>query len=173
MDQDHLAAARHLITFARDIEYNDTRYPPNDVKEAAAALEAYIDTAAIFPLDALTIVIEAVSEGGYQYDIYTGTPGEIESAALPREGRAVLAAVRKGGPFGYSKDGSTFGNFEGNLPKKRRGHYREFTVETPGARNRGARRIVCGGESADWGRNAPSACYYTDDHYATFSRIRE
>ena len=100
-------------------------------------------------------------------------PGEIESAALPREGRAVLAAVRKGGPFAYSKDGSTFGNFEGNLPKKRRGYYREFTVETPGARNRGARRIVCGGESGDWGRNAPSACYYTDDHYATFRRIRE
>lgn len=100
-------------------------------------------------------------------------PGEIESTALPREGRTVLAAVRKGGPFAYSKDGSTFGNFEGNLPKKRRGYYREFTVETPGARNRGARRIVCGGESTDWGRNAPSACYYTDDHYATFRRIRE
>lgn len=79
MDQDHLAAARHLITFARDIEYNDTRYAHSDVKEAAAALEAYIDSAAILPLDALTIVIEAVSEGGYQYDIYTAAPGEIES----------------------------------------------------------------------------------------------
>ena len=79
MDQDHLAAARHLITFARDVEYNDTRYPANDVKKAAAALEAYIDSAAVLPMDALTIVIEAVTEGGYQYDIYTGTPGEIES----------------------------------------------------------------------------------------------
>ena len=79
MDQEHLAAARHLITFARDIEYNDTRYAPNGVKEAAAALEAYIESATILPMDALTIVIEAVSEGGYQYDIYTGTPGEIES----------------------------------------------------------------------------------------------
>ncbi len=105
--------------------------------------------------------------------VFALAPGEIESAALPREGRAVLVAVRKGGPFTYSKDGSAFGNFEGNLPKKRRGYYREFTVETPGARNRGARRIVCGGESGDWGRNAPSACYYTDDHYATFRRIRE
>ena len=79
MDQEHLAAARHLITFARDIEYNDTRYAPSGVKEAAAALEAYIDNAAFLPMDALTIVIEAVSEGGYQYDIYTGAPGEIES----------------------------------------------------------------------------------------------
>ena len=63
-------------------------------------------------------------------------PGEIELAALPREGRVVYAAIRKGGPFAYSKDGSTFGNFEGRLPKKRRGYYREYTVETPGARNR-------------------------------------
>lgn len=100
-------------------------------------------------------------------------PGEIESAALPREGRAVLSAVRTGGPFAYSKDGRAFGNFEGNLPNQRRGYYREFTVATPGARNRGARRIVCGGEAGDWQRNAPSACYYTDDHYATFRRIRE
>lgn len=100
-------------------------------------------------------------------------PGEIELAALPREGRTVYAAIRKGGPFAYPKDGSTFGNFEGLLPKKRRGYYREYTVETPGARNRGARRIVCGAESRDWERNAPEACYYTDDHYASFRRIRE
>ena len=100
-------------------------------------------------------------------------PGEIELAALPREGRVVYSAIRKGGPFAYSKDGSTFGNFEGRLPKKRRGYYREFTVETPGARNRGARRIVCGAESRDWERNAPESCYYTDDHYTSFRRIRE
>ncbi len=100
-------------------------------------------------------------------------PGEIEIAALPREGRSVYAAIRKGGPFAYPKDGSTFGNFEGHLPKKRRGYYREYTVETPGARNRGARRIVCGGESREWERNAPASCYYTDDHYASFRRIRE
>lgn len=100
-------------------------------------------------------------------------PGEIELAALPREGRTVYAAIRKGGPFAYPKDGSTFGNFEGQLPKKRRGYYREYTVETPGARNRGARRIVCGAEARDWERNAPEACYYTDDHYASFRRIRE
>ena len=79
MDQEHLTAARHLITFARDIDYNDTRYAPSGVKEAATALEAYIDSAAILPMDALTIVIETVTEGGYQFDIYTGTPGEIES----------------------------------------------------------------------------------------------
>jgi ribonuclease T1 len=99
-------------------------------------------------------------------------PGEIDAANLPREGRAVLSAIHAGGPFAYDKDGVTFGNREGALPKKSRGFYREYTVPTPGARNRGARRIVCGGESADWKRNAPAACYYTDDHYASFRRIK-
>lgn len=97
---------------------------------------------------------------------------EIELAALPREGRTVHAKILKGGPFTYTKDGATFGNFEGALPRKKRGYYREYTVETPGARNRGARRIVCGAEAADWARNEPAACYYTDDHYATFRKIR-
>ncbi len=107
------------------------------------------------------------------FPAFAFAPGDIDATALPREGRAVFAAIRKGGPFASPKDGSTFGNFEGNLPKKRRGFYREYTVETPGARNRGARRIVCGGESRDWERNAPAACYYTDDHYASFRRIKE
>ena len=79
MDQEHLAAARHLIMFARDIEYNDTRYAPTGVNEAAAALEAYIESADILPMAALTIVIQAVPEGGYQFDVYAGTPVEIES----------------------------------------------------------------------------------------------
>lgn len=97
----------------------------------------------------------------------------VDAGALPREARAVLAAVRAGGPFAYAKDGSTFGNYENILPRQRRGYYREFTVDTPGARNRGARRIVCGGEARDWSRNAPAACYYTDDHYASFRRIKD
>lgn len=101
------------------------------------------------------------------------TPGVVEVAQLPREARAVLAAIRAGGPFAYAKDGSTFGNYEGVLPRQKRGYYREFTVDTPGSRNRGARRVVCGAEARDWSRNAPAACWYTDDHYATFRRIQE
>lgn len=100
-------------------------------------------------------------------------PDEIPAASLPREGRVVLAAVRAGGPFAYPKDGVTFGNYEKRLPARRRGFYREYTVATPGERTRGARRIVCGGEAAEWARNAPQACWYTADHYASFRRIVE
>lgn len=96
---------------------------------------------------------------------------EVNLAALPREGRAVHAQILKGGPFTYAKDGATFGNFESVLPRRKRGYYREYTVDTPGARNRGARRIVCGAEAAQWSRNDPAACYYTDDHYASFRLI--
>jgi ribonuclease T1 len=92
--------------------------------------------------------------------------GAIALAELPAEGRRTYKAIFDGGPFRYEKDGSVFGNRERLLPRQARGHYREYTVETPGARNRGGRRIVCGGE-----RVAPAACWYTADHYASFRRI--
>jgi ribonuclease T1 len=93
---------------------------------------------------------------------------EVDARALPREAREVLVTIRAGGPFRYERDGVVFGNRERILPAQARGYYHEYTVPTPGARNRGARRIVCGGPKA-----APAVCYYSDDHYASFSRIRE
>ena len=95
-------------------------------------------------------------------------PGEIAASELPAEARDVLARVKSGGPFRYERDGVVFGNREHQLPEHKRGYYHEYTVPTPGAKNRGARRIVCGG-----GPTAPEACYYTADHYRTFARIRE
>ena len=86
---------------------------------------------------------------------------------LPAEAQDTYRRVLEGGPFPYAKDGITFGNRERLLPSKRRGYYREYTVKTPGARDRGARRIVCGGAVAP----SPDTCYYTDDHYASFRRI--
>jgi ribonuclease T1 len=86
---------------------------------------------------------------------------------LPAEARAVDRAIRSGGPFAYPKDGIVFANRERLLPAERRGYYREYTVATPGARDRGARRIVCGGTQPA----APLACYYSNDHYASFRRI--
>lgn len=83
---------------------------------------------------------------------------------LPDEAAATLAAIARGGPFEHRQDGVTFGNYEGLLPKQPRGYYREYTVETPGARTRGTRRIITGG-------NPPEVYYYTDDHYRSFRRF--
>ncbi|WP_137942693.1 ribonuclease [Burkholderiales bacterium C2] len=91
----------------------------------------------------------------------------VALAALPREAQNTHRLVLAGGPFPYDKDGSVFGNRERLLPSKARGYYREYTVKTPGARNRGARRLVCGGKPP----TNPDACFYTDDHYASFKRI--
>jgi ribonuclease T1 len=97
---------------------------------------------------------------------------EVPIADLPNEARDTLALIRKGGPFPYRKDGATFGNFEKRLPLKARGYYREYTVPTPGARDRGARRIVAGA-GADGDVRTSGEYYYTDDHYRTFRRVRE
>lgn len=91
----------------------------------------------------------------------------VALAALPAEARQTEQMIRNSGPFPYAKDGSVFGNRERMLPRQARGYYREYTVKTPGSRDRGARRIVCGGLVAA----APNACYYTADHYASFRRI--
>ena len=93
---------------------------------------------------------------------------EIALAELPAEARDVLGRIKSDGPFRYDRDGIVFGNREHRLPPQSRGYYHEYTVPTPGANNRGGRRIVCGGP-----RTTPYACYYTSDHYQTFRRIRE
>jgi len=100
--------------------------------------------------------------------VVQGTPATIALAELPRQGQETYERIREGGPFPYDKDGTVFGNRERLLPIQKRGFYREYTVKTPGARNRGARRIVCGGPV-----RTPHACYYTADHYASFRRIVE
>jgi ribonuclease T1 len=96
-----------------------------------------------------------------------GPRAKILLLELPPEGVRTYRAIRSGGPFPYAKDGTVFVNREQLLPSRSRGFYREYTVPTPGARDRGARRIVCGGAK----RTAPEACYYTADHYASFRLI--
>ena len=125
----------------------------------------------------------------------------VPVAELPPEARVTLRLIEQGGPFPYPRDGVVFGNYERALPQRERGYYHEYTVKTPGTRNRGARRIVCGIVPAR-GRpmgspvkdtppdtrppGGPGAaplqssdpfalpeCYYTDDHYRSFRRIRE
>lgn len=89
----------------------------------------------------------------------------LDPATLPAEAIATLQLIERGGPFPYRKDGTVFQNRERLLPDKPRGYYREYTVPTPGERDRGARRIVTGG-------NPPASYYYTDDHYRSFHRIQ-
>lgn len=95
-------------------------------------------------------------------------PGAIAVAELPPEARQTLGLIKRGGPFPYAKDGSTFGNFERRLPYRPRGYYHEYTVRTPGSRDRGPRRIISGGDPP-----AFAEFYYTDDHYRSFRRIQE
>jgi ribonuclease T1 len=87
----------------------------------------------------------------------------VAVAALPKEAQQSLKLIDQGGPFPYSRDGVVFGNLEKILPKQDRGYYHEYTVKTPGAQDRGARRIVTGKNSER---------YYTDDHYKSFRRIQ-
>ncbi|QDL56276.1 ribonuclease [Rhodoferax aquaticus] len=90
----------------------------------------------------------------------------IALSAMPLQGQQTYQLILSGGPFPYEKDGTVFGNRERLLPSQKRGFYLEYTVKTPGASNRGARRIVCGGP-----RTKPEACFYTADHYASFRKI--
>ncbi|MFE7552884.1 ribonuclease domain-containing protein [Streptomyces gardneri] len=86
----------------------------------------------------------------------------VRAADLPPEARRTLDLIARGGPYPYAKDGAGFSNFERILPRKERGYYREYTVKTPGERDRGARRIVTGRDGE---------IYWTDDHYETFREV--
>ncbi len=101
-----------------------------------------------------------------------GEIGQIGVGELPREARETLALIKRGGPFPYRKDGTTFQNRERRLPGKPRGYYSEYTVRTPWERDRGARRIIAG-KGATGDPATSGEYYYTDDHYETFRRIRE
>lgn len=120
----------------------------------------------------LCLLVLALVSGACSPRVDSGATGlagdEVALKALPAEARATYALIRRGGPFPYSKDGTTFFNREGLLPARPRGHYKEYTVPTPGARDRGARRIVAGGDP-----KASGDFWYTDDHYRSFRRIRE
>jgi len=98
--------------------------------------------------------------------------GDVPLAALPKEAHATLALIKTGGPFAHAQDGKVFGNREKILPARSRAYYREYTVKTPGARDRGARRIVAGAGAAGAVRSS-GEYYYSDDHYNSFRRIRE
>jgi ribonuclease T1 len=108
-------------------------------------------------------ILPQENEETSHYDQQVGSD-EIYISDLPPEARDTLRLIEQGGPFPYSKDGAVFYNREGHLPQKPKGYYHEYTVKTPGADDRGARRIVAG----DGGE-----FYYTEDHYRTFKFVKE
>jgi ribonuclease T1 len=115
-------------------------------------------------LPAILLVILLTGSALAFWGAGSGDRDGIAAAQLPAEARQTLALIKQGGPFPYARDGIVFNNFEKRLPQQPRGYYREYTVKTPGRRDRGPRRIVAG-KAAEY--------YYTEDHYASFRRIRE
>ncbi len=111
-------------------------------------------------------LLVSASVGARNTDAPAGLP-TVALATLPAQAQTTHRLILGGGPFPYDKDGTVFGNREKRLPLAARGHYREYTVKTPGVSHRGARRIVCGGQPP----SQPEACFYTDDHYASFRLI--
>ena len=123
---------------------------------------------------ALAVFVTALWQQRAEFAPYAKTPhasvpvskwAKVDEAVPAAERQALIATlelIERGGPFPYKKDGSTFSNREGELPPQPRGYYREYTVPTPGERDRGARRVVQGRDGDTW---------YTRDHYRTFVRI--
>jgi ribonuclease T1 len=110
--------------------------------------------------------------GSHERGSVTGSaPAAIDTVSvdrLPVEARETMQLIRRGGPFPFEKDGVVFGNRERLLARRERGYYHEYTVPTPRARNRGARRIVCGGPAT-----APEKCFYSGNHYSSFREIAD
>jgi ribonuclease T1 len=116
----------------------------------------------------LTLACVALGSSGVVARGLAPTGSEtVGLAGLPAEAQATHQLILAGGPFPHRKDGAVFGNRERALPRQPRGFYHEYTVRTPGARDRGARRIVCGGRQPE----RPDACFYTADHYTSFQQI--
>jgi len=89
-------------------------------------------------------------------------------ATLPPEAAETVGLIHSGGPFPFPRnDGAVFGNREGHLPAKNRGYYHEYTVVTPGARDRAEKRIVTGGTPI----THPAQYFYSGDHYDSFCLV--
>lgn len=112
----------------------------------------------------LLIAFLAIGSAFGFFGSHNSAADQISATDLPSEARQTLHLIKSGGPFPYSRDGITFGNFEKRLPTQQRGYYREYTVKSPWRNDRGPRRIISG-QGGEY--------YYTDDHYQTFRRITE
>jgi ribonuclease T1 len=126
---------------------------PNDTAPGAPVVAPTRDARAPRPLEVPPPVGDNASATTAHYPDF-----------LPREAIETMQLIERGGPYPHRQDDGVFGNREGRLPRQSRGYYREYTVETPGSRDRGARRIIAGGRPQ-------SEFFYTDDHYRSFRRF--
>ncbi|WP_109479537.1 ribonuclease [Paraburkholderia sp. C35] len=129
-------------------------------QNATADSGASASQAASQPAQAASDALAASAAQGH------GALATVGKAQLPAEAAETLRLIKAGGPFPFGEDGVLFRNSAALLPQHPRGYYHAYTVRTPGAADRGLRRIVCGGL-----RKSTSDCYYTDDYYASFKRI--
>jgi ribonuclease T1 len=116
---------------------------------------------------AVAVVTWAVNSGGFsgggrQGDADPADIPQVALADLPPQAAQTVTLIEAGGPFPYSQDGVVFHNYERLLPAEPTGYYHEYTVPTPGAGDRGARRII---------RGSSGELYWTSDHYRSFERI--
>jgi ribonuclease T1 len=103
----------------------------------------------------------------------TATVGGVPTctlATLPAQVADTVRAIHAGGPFPFPRsDGAVFGNREGHLPHQARRYYHEYTVVTPGARDRSTRRLITGGAPL----TNPPQYFYTGDHYDSFCLVAD
>jgi ribonuclease T1 len=125
--------------------------------------QALRKTGQVVTLTAAVLITGSVQAKGH-FDVALDS---VALTQLPVEAQITHRLILAGGPFPHRKDGTVFGNRERALPTQPRGFYHEYTVQTPGSHDRGARRIVCGGARP----TIPQACFYSGDHYATFRQI--
>jgi ribonuclease T1 len=141
------------------------RAKPSHLAAAAVALVVAAVAAIAFGIHlARTDTATGTASAGPRAGASTPESGlpTVKAQDLPKEAAATLALIDKGGPFPYQQDGTTFRNQENLLPRQATGYYREYTVVTPGSRDRGTRRLIVG-RGGD--------VYYTADHYESFRQV--
>jgi ribonuclease T1 len=159
-----------VVIIEKDVAKNVNAAAPSGMRAGSAPKPSLrrLQAGSLLKRVLATVVIAGATVPGLS--LARSAPGlgdPVTLSSLPREAQQTWQLIHTGGPFPYAKDGVVFANREKRLEREPRGYYHEYTVPTPGARNRGARRIICGGEHL----TEPVACFYTEDHYNSFHRI--
>ncbi|WP_243792678.1 ribonuclease domain-containing protein [Saccharopolyspora gloriosae] len=126
-------------------------------------LAGLLAVAGLFGVSAAAVAAAPATAQTQQIAAACGDTSEftpVDLSALPAEATDTVNLIKQGGPYPYPQDDQTFSNREGILPDCAEGYYKEYTVETPGSDDRGARRFVVGAEGE---------FFYTEDHYESFS----